>query len=348
MPFRRDRHVVALALATIVALAGCDSRVDGDQLSVARRQLKSAPCGKTPSVAGVAGVNAQPRQVFLGDWLVVSVCHLDDLLTTAEAQQTSVSLFIEGRDTGNEPVGIDLDSGTMTFVLARNQDNRDLWRPFLYDPLFDPEVAMRVSVGIRGERPLLRTPGANLTIRLHKVYVDWTVWIWLTMLLLLSGIMLWCAVYTDMLREGAAGDGFRRPYALPRAQMAWWFYLIVFSYAFIWFVTGDADSIPPSLLGLMGISAATAIAASKIGSSAETPAPGPRRSAGFWRDIIADEEDRITLDRLQIVAWTFVLSGIFLTSVLWELTMPEFSGALLAVMGLSSGTYIGFNLPQKV
>ena len=60
-----------------------------------------------------------------------------------------------------------------------------------------------------------------------------------------------------------------------------------------------------------------------------------------------DESGAVALDRLQIVVWTVVLSGIFLTSVVWELTMPEFGTTLLALMGISSGTYVGFKLPHK-
>jgi len=33
--------------------------------------------------------------------------------------------------------------------------------------------------------------------------------------------------------------------------------------------------------------------------------------------------------------------------VLWDLTMPEFSATMLALMGISSGTYIGFKLPMR-
>ena len=95
--------------------------------------------------------------------------------------------------------------------------------------------------------------------------------------------------------------------------MAWWFFLLVVGYVFIWLVTGEADSIAPSLLGLVGISAATALAA-----VAMTPASssGPRASNGFLRDLISDDRGVVALDRLQVVVWTLVLGGIFLTSVL--------------------------------
>jgi hypothetical protein len=80
-----------------------------------------------------------------------------------------------------------------------------------------------------------------------------------------------------------------------------------------------------------------------------TPASrsGPRASAGFLRDLISDDRGVVALDRLQVMVWTLVLGGIFLSSVFAYLTMPEFSATMLALMGISSGTYIGFKLPWK-
>jgi hypothetical protein len=337
---------VTRVVATLILLSTASIYADTDQLSLARSRIRNARCGATPAIAAVAGVNPGARQFYVGDWLLVSVCHLDKLLDAADAAQAPVTLFVEGLDTGNHPVGIDRDSGTLTFVLDRNEKNRDLWRPFLYDPLFDPEVTMRVSVGIRGERPLPRVPGSNLQITVRKLYVDWNTWLWLAFLLAFVIVMFLLAVRTDALRDAPALGGTKHPYSLGRAQMAWWFFLVVLSYSFIWLVTGDRDTIPPSVLALIGISSATALAAAVIGPRTDNSAPA-RRSEGWWKDLVADEQGAVTLDRLQIVVWTLVLSGIFLFSVIWELTMPEFNGTLLALMGLSSGTYIGFKLPQK-
>lgn len=336
-PRRITAHAILIA---VVLLTACSRAVDTDQLTAARRRLRPAPCGVTPAVTAVAGVNANARQVYVGDWLVVAVCHLDKVLESADAAQAPITLFVEGKDTGNEPVGIDAESGTLTFVLDRTEHNRELWRPFLYDPLFDPDVALHVSAGIHGERPLPRAPGANLEILLRKLYVDWTTWIWLGFLFLFVVVMVLCAVRTDVLRDGPPTEDVRQPYSLGRAQMAWWFLLVVLSFTFIWLVTGDRDTIPPSILGLIGISSATALAAALIPRQSTEPAT--RRSQGWWRDLVVDERGAVALDRLQIVVWTLVLSGIFLYSVVWELTMPEFSGTLLALMGVSSGTYVGF------
>jgi hypothetical protein len=295
----------------------------------------------------VATVNPDSHQVYLGDWVLIRVCNLPKLLQEASAAQTSVTLFVEGMDSGNEPVGVDMESGTLTFVLDRNEKNRNLWKPFLYDPLFDREVSIRLSVGLRGERPLPRLPNANLTLHLQKLWVDWTTWCWLALLLAFTAAIVLASVYTDMLRDGPpvgpALDRVPQPYSLGRSQMAWWFFLIVISFVFIWLVTSDRDTIPPSLLGLMGISAATALVAAAIPERQALA----RSSRGWWRDLITDVHGVVALDRLQIVVWTIVLSGIFLTSVVWDLTMPEFNTTLLALMGISSGTYLGFKLPHK-
>jgi hypothetical protein len=69
-------------------------------------------------------------------------------------------------------------------------------------------------------------------------------------------------------------------------------------------------------------------------------------SKGFIRDILRDASG-YSFHRFQIFAWTIVLGIIFVSSVYNHLTMPEFSATLLGLMGLSSGTYIGFKFPEK-
>jgi hypothetical protein len=337
-------RLVGLFLLLAAAFTACTERQEADLLGAARKRLHNLPCGAAQAVAGAAGVNDNPRQVYLGDWVVVSVCHLDALVRDTEAQQQSITLFIEGLDTGVEPSGIDIESGTLTFELTRNAKNKQIWRQFLYDPLFDPDATMRISVGIHGDRALPRAPGANMSLQLRKLYIDYWSMTWLALLVIVAIALVVYARRSDMLRDGPPADGVRQPYSLARAQMAWWFFLLVVGYVFIWLVTGEADSIAPSLLGLVGISAATALAAVAV---TKPSSEGPRRTVGFLRDLISDDRGVVALDRLQVVVWTLVLGGIFLTSVLWDLTMPEFSATMLALMGISSGTYIGFKLPMK-
>jgi hypothetical protein len=396
-------------LVVLLFLAGgCIQQQDADELTIARRQLRIVPCGAEPSIAGVAGVHPHdPRAAYLSDWVIVSVCHLDKLMKEAEAAQEPLALFIQGKDFDNPPAGIDFDTGQVTFILGRNARNKHDWQPLLYNPLFDPTISLHVSAGIHGGRPLPRAPGANTTLIMRKLYTDWTTLVWLALLLAIVIALLVFARRSDLLRDGPALAGVRQPYSVARVQMAWWFFLILSGFSYIWMVTGDNDTISPALLALMGISAATAVAAVAISpAEARVGARGKliddelgvvdkaidrivvddadaiardnaalrgvlarrqaeleqRRTAliversnlgavaysqGFWRDLVTDDRGAVALDRFQIVAWTAILGGVFLQSVVWDLSMPEFSATTLALMGISSGTYIGFKLPQK-
>ena len=78
-----------------------------------------------------------------------------------------------------------------------------------------------------------------------------------------------------------------------------------------------------------------------------TPPADAGVSKGFLRDILSDRSG-YSFHRFQIFAWTIVLGIIFISSVYNSLAMPEFSATLLGLMGLSSGTYIGFKFPEKI
>lgn len=399
----RKLLVVALLLA-----AACSHEQDADELSIARRQLRIVRCGAEPSIAGVAGVYANaPHLDYLGDYVIVSICHLDRLMKQAEAEQQPLALFINGQDFDNPPAGIDFESGQVTFILGRNVRNKHHWQPLLYNPLFDPTISLHVSAGLHGGRPLPRAPGANNTIILTKLYTDWSTLVWLALLAVIVIALLVYARRSDLLRDGPSVAGVRQPYSVARAQMAWWFFLILTGFSYIWMVTSDVDTISPSLLALMGISAATAVAAVAISptearmgargqlideeiavvdkageqlvvdaadaaarGNAELQAVLARRRAelekrraaliveranlgavasshGFWRDLVTDDRGAVALDRFQIVAWTAILGGVFIQNVVWDLSMPEFSATMLALMGISSGTYIGFKLPGR-
>jgi len=70
-------------------------------------------------------------------------------------------------------------------------------------------------------------------------------------------------------------------------------------------------------------------------------------SKGFLRDVLSDNGSGYSFHRYQICAWTIVLGIMFISSVYNDLTMPEFNATLLGLMGISSGTYIGFMFPEQ-
>ena len=71
-----------------------------------------------------------------------------------------------------------------------------------------------------------------------------------------------------------------------------------------------------------------------------------QNSQGFIDDILSDGSG-VSLHRLQIVVWTGTLALVFLVSAWRDLSMPVFSEGLLALMGISSGTYLGIKGTEK-
>jgi len=69
-------------------------------------------------------------------------------------------------------------------------------------------------------------------------------------------------------------------------------------------------------------------------------------SDGFWNDILTDANG-VSLHRFQMLVWTVVLAGVFLRGVYDDLAMPQFNGTLLALMGITSGTYLGLKIPEQ-
>lgn len=69
-------------------------------------------------------------------------------------------------------------------------------------------------------------------------------------------------------------------------------------------------------------------------------------TGNFLNDILNDDKG-VSLHRFQILVWTIVLIFIFVGRVIDTLTMPEFDPQLLALMGISSATFVGFKLPEQ-
>ena len=105
---------------------------------------------------------------------------------------------------------------------------------------------------LRGNAPYFGS--ATTTFQVFPSY-SWLVVVFLLALLVLFVLLAW---KSDIVRDGPSnGHGAQRSFSLARCQMAWWFFIIVASYHYIWMVTGDRDSLTAGALILIGISAAT-------------------------------------------------------------------------------------------
>jgi hypothetical protein len=377
------------------------------------------PCPAQTDPAG--GVDVAPRVVSLEGELAldseVKVRIAGLAAWAAKHDVNKIVPMINGRAIhGNRPTEVHLAAEHLHFDLAITPENRAVWNALLGEPAgFFKKVEF--SVGPDGESPFAtvftETSGAPLTV-ISPVYG----WISIAVVVATLVALIVLARRTSIVRDSGPdlGSGRLRPYNLGRTQMAFWFFLMFTSYIVIWLITGALDTITASLLGLMGISAGTALSEVLIDDNKDTAAAAKLQSAtvrkqaleqtvaglqaqlaalaakaapsaddaavrdnltrqlldqrtqlnqaaqdvgaatdataddgashGFIRDILSDGHSW-SFHRFQIFAWTILLGGVFVAGVYNNLTMPEFSATLLGLMGISSGTYIGFKFPEQ-
>ena len=357
------------------------------------------------ATVNAAAQNAPPKVTKIDGTLEADCLldvHIDHLAEWVAAGHDPTKLVpvIEGLALKeNYPDQVHAAIGDVHFHLRITKANESTWVDLLGAPtsLTRP---VTFSVGIDNLAPFdsvidRANPAQMVVIDVHYAVIA------IVIVLFTIVAFLRLARKTNLIREPvpAAEVGGLGPYNLGRTQMAFWFLLICMSYISIWLITGALDTITASLLGLMGISAGTALGEAMIDAdktqSAENqvanlasqkqaveqglaemqPQAGladrqdieetrtrlnhinrqlgklatsrkSTRSRGFVCDILSGGAD-YSLHRFQICVWTVVLGVIFLSSVYNGLTMPEFSPTLLGLMGLSSGTYIGFKFPEK-
>jgi hypothetical protein len=238
-----------------------------------------------------------------------------------------------------------------------------------------------VSVGEEGDMPIPSNAQLNL-IRIRTVWAfSYAVIIALFVLL-----YIWAykkGTFSDRGDHNCGNTAQKsKPPALSlaRVQMGFWFFLVVSSFFFIWIVIGELPEIPPSILALIGIASGTALGAAAIDTNkrsgaktellklqSELLAKSRNKDAAALRQNIRETETQknavsscgspiydllsdangISFHRLQMAIWTLVLGIVFVVKVAINLSMPEFDMTLLALMGISSGTYLGFKFPEQ-
>lgn len=151
-------------------------------------------------------------------------------------------------------------------------------------------------------------------------------------------------------------------FSLGRFQMFVWTVVIVVTYFYIAGATGDWNNFNSTALTLMGISAGTALGAiaamgyvGAANTAVETFNKLPKATDAdrdaliqvigtktFFQDILSEDAGRTGLHRLQNLMFTAVLVIFFVWMVFSERSMPVLSNTQLALLGISSGAYVGF------
>lgn len=249
-------------------------------------------------------------------------------------------------------VGDVIDDSTINFTMdstldATDQD-KDFWASEYKTALKeDGRVKSVLKIG-KKDGSLISKPYEGIYVNIYnqkmKLIISW-------IFIILSLVLIWAAMKTDILRENCQCNCTdktkkgRKPFSLSRSQMALWTIIVAFSFTYIYLITGEMPDITEGTLILLGISSTTTLGGSLIDSNDKTAkkenAPADRCcSEGFIIDILSDG-GMPGIHRLQNVLFTIILAIIYINNAVNDLELTNFSTNLLLLMGISSGTYLG-------
>jgi hypothetical protein len=168
---------------------------------------------------------------------------------------------------------------TVGFPLVRNESSKAAWAHLLNKPVLKRKVVVSVGFSNGVEIPSELTPEEKHTGKLDQHFyllIIPRIRTALGVIVILSALIafLVMARHTHIIRDATVPrrpDG-QRPYSLARGQMAFWFFLVIASFFFLWIVTGDMDTLNTSVLALIGISAGTALGAAFVDAGKPTSA----------------------------------------------------------------------------
>jgi hypothetical protein len=280
----------------------------------------------------------------LDDRISIHVQNFSKLLEKANGTCSGITLFLDGMPiTGLKPESCDPLAGHIRYRLLRTGHADAAWHTLLGSP-HGYSHTVSVSVGADPQFPI----GSSVSNFELEVIPRTQLFLFIGLMGLALAILVRLCRNTGLIRTGAPEiPPAKRPYSLSLFQMAFWFFLVIAAYVFMWLISDELDTITDSVLALIGIGAATAIGSAVIDQNKAGDAPPPAvTSTSFIHDVISDATG-VSLHRFQMFVWTLVLGVIFIASVYKSLEMPEFSATLLGLMGISSGTYLGFKVPEK-
>jgi hypothetical protein len=161
------------------------------------------------------------------------------------------------------------------FLLSRrDNESKEAWKSLLNRPVVEKPLTVTLATDTSEQTDTNVTPGGvpnkdKPTPATLEVIPPAKGLLSLCIISFALFLFLLLAYTTDILRDPLSP---RRPdrkpsYSLGRSQMAFWCLLVLTSFLLIWAVTGDMDTITTSVLGLIGISAGTALGSAIIDSA---------------------------------------------------------------------------------
>ena len=220
-------------------------------------------------------------------------------------------------------------NGTIAFNLVVNEQNATQWHRILGGHWFTRTVT--VGLGPNDQFPF----PSLVTDEPFRIIQVWRVVVMLAVALALLAATFLVRRLTTVLDS------------LARMQIALWVVIIGVSYAYIWSITGEKETITPGALALLAIGAGTAVGAKILGTKTRVDMNAIVQGMKNTKVAPVEKKEAHGLHEIQAAAWTIILAVVFLATVFRFLEMPDFSPNVLAMAGISGGTYVAFSMAQQ-
>lgn len=135
-------------------------------------------------------------------------------------------------------------------------------------------------------------------------------------------------------------------YSISVAQILFWTAIVIFASVYVFIVRGEFLQITDQMLGLLGISAGTALAA-KANAVVRSREIAEEFFQGMERTRIPQLRDLISIGgvpnifKFQMLAFTLVTGLVVLRQLYADFNFPEIPASQITLMGISSVTYLG-------
>ncbi len=252
--------------------------------------------------------------IALGDTLDFQVENLQQLVNDSQCvnstgqtlpgcEPKAIRLFLDGvMLPGITADSLEPTTGTVKFHLERIRDggerapNAEQWKKLISTPLVMRDFFKRqieASVGLENG---VQMPGKPVfLVRVQQ----WLFWVWLAILVALAAGLIVLAKKTDILRDQGAPPpepGKRKPYSLAKCQAAFWFFLTITAFCFIFIIVNSFDSLTEGVLGLLGISAGTAVGSAVIDKSSQTSTQKKLEQTQTAQEEVASEVSQLEVE----------------------------------------------------
>jgi hypothetical protein len=286
----------------------------------------------------------KPDIIGIDQYLSLKIQNLGRLYSNLDKKTDSPILFFNNTPMSGIKLRIvDTTSGLLVYHLTRDSLSKPSWDYFYHWPRASYKF-ISVSVGLENGSPV---PTDVIKMKLVIYHLGLAIFAGISLAALLILFIIYSSRTSILKDTNTTNSDSQRPYSMSKSQLAWWTFIVGFSFVFIWISTHSIPIITGSTWILLAISIGTT-AGAKIIDVGQNDNQSLIKSSGNWLSDVLDDGKGPSIHRFQMLIWTLILGAYFIQQVVVTLAIPQLSNELLVLMGISNGTYLGLRIPEKL